>query len=117
MKTSAKRVLSLALTLVMVLSILPTIAFTTTASVEASGIAFPHRKSNLSGSADRWFKPDAWFETEEPIQETPLSFVAVIKHPNRMRYGGTLLGSYVDASFLQTYFKWLHFGGFSRIIN
>ena len=98
MKQSAKRVLSLVLTLVMVLGILPTIAITTTASLTVSGIANQHAKTNLSGSSDRWFKPDAYFETKEAIEGTPLSFVAVIKHPNQARYGGTMLGSYVNAS-------------------
>ncbi|MBQ9784495.1 MAG: hypothetical protein IJW29_03240 [Clostridia bacterium] len=98
MKQFGKRVLSLALTLVMMLGILPAVVFTATASLTASGITNTHRKTNLSGSADRWFKPDAWFETEEPIEQTPLSFVAVIKYPNRIRTGGMLLSSYVNDS-------------------
>lgn len=98
MKATMKKALAVVLTMVMLLGVLPIVTVTTSAQVSASPITNPHRKTNLSGSADRWIKNDTYWDTEGTIQSTPLTFEAVIKHPNQARYGGQLLGSYVDDS-------------------
>ena len=63
MKQIGKRVLAMALTLLMVMGIIPAVIFTASASLTASGIANTHAKTNLSGSADRWFNPETWFDS------------------------------------------------------
>ena len=84
-----KRIVSMLLALVMILGILPVITLSTSASIATSG-----PKVNLGGSADRWGKPDMYWETEEAILETPLTVEAVIKHPSQARNGGYIFANY-----------------------
>jgi hypothetical protein len=84
-----QRLLSFLLALVMLLGILPVIPFAASASISTSGA-----KVNLGGSADRWGKPDMYWETAEAIAETPLSLEVVIKHPSQARNGGYIFANY-----------------------
>ena len=91
-----RRVLSLLLALVMLLGAVvlsaPELAIETNAAA-ATGTA----KANASGSADRWIKQDTYWDTEEAIDEVPLTFEAVIRHKNVNPKKGVWLSNYVDS--------------------
>ena len=80
--------LSLLLVLAMILGVLPMITFSTTAAT----------KENLSGSADRWFKSDLYYDVEDTIAEAPLTIEAMVHLPTGAASNywkqGTLLYGY-----------------------
>ncbi|MBQ9784502.1 MAG: hypothetical protein IJW29_03275 [Clostridia bacterium] len=69
-----KKALSLLLSVVMVLGLLPAVALSATA---ASNV-----KTNPGGSADRWFKSDLYYDVEDAIKEAPLTIEALVHLPN-----------------------------------
>ena len=66
-----KRILSLLLVVAMLVGVIPAITFSASAA-----------KENPSGSADRWFKPDLYFETTDKIEKTPLTIEAFVQLPS-----------------------------------
>ena len=86
-----KRFLSIFLALIMMLCLSPVVSLTSIAAT----------KENLNGSADRWFKPDLYFDTKESIVNFPLTIEAMIHLPTKAasNYGkqGILLSGYDDS--------------------
>ena len=95
MMRNKTRLVSVLLTLVLLLGMLPAVSIPAAAAITGS------ENASASGAGDRWLKQDTYYDTKEAIDGTPLTFEAVIKRPNSGDRSSTymaIFSSYVDES-------------------
>lgn len=69
-----RKALSFLLAVLMVVGLLPAAVFSATAASST--------KTNPGGSADRWFKSDLYYDTEDTVKEAPLTIEALVHLPS-----------------------------------